>query len=73
MHFSGVFFNELIAPIPFFWKVPVLVIGAAVILLLVVMACGYRDEHMVYTTRLLRNVDITKMFSIISQSTGFPV
>ena len=46
---SGVFFNELIAPIPFFWKVPVLVIGAAVILLLVVMACGYRDVHTVYT------------------------
>ena len=46
--FSGVFLNQLIAPIPFFWKVPVLLIGAAVILLLVVMACGYRDEIKVY-------------------------
>ena len=48
LYSSGVFFNELIAPIPFFWKVPVLVIGAAIILLLVVMACGYRDEQVVY-------------------------
>ena len=65
LYSSGVFFNELIAPIPFFWKVPVLVIGAAIILLLVVMACGYRDEHVVYQIVILLNlVFLSKLFGL---------
>ena len=54
--FLGVFFNELIAPIPFFWKVPVLVIAVVIILLLVIMACGYRDGHLVYTRLINDNL-----------------
>ena len=65
LYSSGVFFNELIAPIPFFWKVPVLVIGAAIILLLVVMACGYRDKHVVYQiVILLKLVYLSKLFGL---------
>ena len=66
----GVFFNELIAPIPFFWKVPVLVIGAAIILLLVVMACGYRDEKVVYQILILHKLMyLSKLFG---SRTAFP-
>ena len=70
LYSSGVFFNELIAPIPFFWKVPVLVIGAAILLLLVVMACGYRDEQVVYQILILHKLMyLSKLFG---SRTAFP-
>ncbi len=45
----GVFFAELLSPLPVAWKIPVLVIGAAVILLLVIMLCGYRIRSLMFS------------------------
>ena len=38
----GIFFSEVLEPLPLLWKVPVLVVCALAVLLLLVMLCRYR-------------------------------
>ena len=35
----GTFFNEILAPMPLLWKIPVLIIGMIIILLVLLMSC----------------------------------
>ncbi len=38
----GLFFSDVLAPIPLVWKLPVLAVAAAAVFFLLLMACGYR-------------------------------
>lgn len=38
----GVFFTDILAPVPLVWKVPVLIVGAVIIVMIVLMACRYK-------------------------------
>lgn len=37
----GIFFSGILEPIPIFWKIPVLIVGLIVIVLLLLMGCRY--------------------------------
>lgn len=38
----GIFFNEILAPIPLLWKIPVLIVAVVLILFVLLMACRYK-------------------------------
>ncbi len=39
---AGLFLSEVIAPLPLVWKLPAMAVAAVAILLLLLMACGYK-------------------------------